>query len=312
MVSKITQTMQYNLGQYGTNLRFLSFLNKEQAAKAIVDDDAFFSSMTRFDKESRGFSSNTSKEEMKEFYARQTLSWDEWEIENLIQIFEVINSKLNNYRLHLPDEIQLILTTGEEEGTAAYCRNNAIILSEYKAHYPRRDLQYMLTHELFHIFSPYNPELRKQLYELIGYHIGPKLLPPEELKDFLIINPDTFKCPCYIELRKAKYIPIIYSKTEFGNYSEEEEYRPPWKGVPMGGTTFFDYMTFGLIEVKIIDEKGVPVIRNGKPTILDERDLPEYLERMGSNTEYFVHPEESLADNFLIMVNQDENRVKNP
>ena len=227
-------------------------------------------------------------------------------------MFLKFNTKLNKYRLHFPDEIQLILTTGEEEGYAAYCRNNAIILSEQKAHYPRRDLQYMLTHELFHIFSPYNPELRKQLYEVIGYQVGPKLFPPEDLKDFLIINPDTFKCPCYIELRNAKYMPIIYSKTEFGNHSGEEEYRPPWKGEFMGGTTFFDYMTFGLIEVKIFDEKCVPVIRNNKPTILDERDLPDYLEKVGSNTEYFVHPEEILADNFLLMVNEDENRVKSP
>lgn len=312
MVSIVTHTMQFNLGQNGTNLNILSFLDKEQAAKAIVNDDAFFSSMSSFDKESRGFSGDSSKEEIKEFYANQTLSWDESGIDKLIPLFEVINSQLNGYHLNLPEEIQLILTTGLEEGTAAYCRNNAIILTEHKIQYPRRDLQYMLTHELFHIFSPYNPELRKQLYELIGYKVGPKLAPPEDLVDFLIINPDTFKCPCYIELRNTKYMPIIYSKTEFGNYSGEGDYRPPWKGEPMGGTTFFDYMTFGLIEVKLIDEKAIPVIKNGKPTILDERDLPEYLEIVGSNTEYFVHPEEILADNFLFMVNHFEHRMKNP
>jgi len=66
MVSKVTQTMQYNLDQYGTNLKVLSFLDKEQAARAIVNDDAFFSSMSRFDKKSRGFTGKTSKEEMME------------------------------------------------------------------------------------------------------------------------------------------------------------------------------------------------------------------------------------------------------
>ncbi|MHA1256680.1 MAG: hypothetical protein ACTSPS_13890 [Promethearchaeota archaeon] len=34
------------------------------------------------------------------------------------------------------------------------------------------------------------------------------------------------------------------------------------------------------------------------------------MEKVGRNTDYFVHPEETLADNFRIMINHWDNRVK--
>ena len=34
----------------------------------------------------------------------------------------------------------------------------------------------------------------------------------------------------------------------------------------------------------------------------DQKQLPDYIKKVGENTNYLIHPEEILADNFAIMV----------
>ena len=77
---------------------------------------------------------------------------------------------MEGYHFNFPDEIKLILTTGKEEGLAAYCRKTAIILTEEKVKWPYRDLEYLINHELFHIYSYHNPVKRWELYEFLGFH----------------------------------------------------------------------------------------------------------------------------------------------
>ncbi|MHA1527296.1 MAG: hypothetical protein ACTSQD_09700, partial [Promethearchaeota archaeon] len=106
-----------------------------------------------------------------------------------------------------------------------------------------------------------------------------------------------------------KYMPIIYSPKVFGSPLDDDD-RANWRGPRKELLTFFDYITFGLIEIEVKDDKTIPILKNNKLRIYDEKSLPEYLEKVGRNTDYFVHPEETLADNFRIMINHWDNRVK--
>ena len=305
MEGSILETRNYKLSNFKRNLKNVVFLNKKDASFVLMDDDEFYSSLSPFDRASRYIGS----EDAKTYYGQQTLDWEEWMVDQIKHIFEAIDNKMEGYHINFPDEVQMILTTGKEEGLAAYCRKNAIILTEEKVNWPYRDLEYLINHELFHIYSYHNPDKQWELYEFLGFHRCPRIsYYPEEIKHY-ITNPDTFRRDCYIQLNGKKYMPIIYSPKEFGSPLDDDD-RADWRGPRKELLTFFDYITFGLIEIEVKDDKTIPILKNNKLTIYDEKSLPEYLEKVGRNTDYFVHPEETLADNFRIMINHWDNRVK--
>ncbi len=292
------------------NLKTVAFLNKDDASLVLSDNEHYFSEFSRFDKNARSLPSDEGK--IKNYYAQQSLNWDDWVINKIIDIFDIISHKMENYTIPFPEEIKLILTTGKDEGHAAYCLKDAIILSQEKANYPSRDLESLLTHELFHIYSRHNPKKRRELYNMLGFIECPKLEFPDELKDFSINNPDTFEYPCYIELNGSKYMPFLYSPKEFGSpLDDDDDERDDWRGPRKEDLTFFDYITFGLIEVEFKRNSAVPMRRNGKTNICDD-SLPGYLEKVGRNTDYVIHPEEALASNFVFMINNNDEHVRNP
>ena len=71
-----------------------------------------------------------------------------------------------------------------------------------------------MLHEIFHIYSRYNPQKRDRLYELIGFkNIGDptRLKMTAPLKDRILLNPDGVNYAYAIELKLAdenSFIPI--------------------------------------------------------------------------------------------------------
>ncbi len=78
------------------------------------------------------------------------------------------------------------------------------------------------------------------------------------------------------------------------------------------GGEFFDSMDFRLL---VLDEAGgrfrPSVLPDGKPRLLNPAEVPDYLDQIGRNTGYIIHPEEILADNFVLLVN-GKSPVKSP
>ncbi len=62
-------------------------------------------------------------------------------------------------------------------------------------------------------------------------------------------------------------------------------------------TDFFDYLEFALFEVA---DGEVQVTRNGESTVRI-KNVTKFYEQIGTNTQYIIHPDEVLADNFVIM-----------
>src|SRR5437667_368014 len=71
--------------------------------------------------------------------------------------------------LSFPTTVQLIKTTGVEEGNAAYTRGTAIVISKVELSKTQSELEKIICHELFHILSRHNPKLRERLYAIIGF-----------------------------------------------------------------------------------------------------------------------------------------------
>ncbi|NRB27812.1 MAG: hypothetical protein HRU37_09060, partial [Roseibacillus sp.] len=61
---------------------------------------------------------------------------------------------------------------------------------------------------------------------------------------------------------------------------------------------------FKLVVVERAEEgTSVEVVREGeKAKLLDAGEVTGFLEQVGENTTYLIHPEEILADNFVLLV----------
>ena len=90
-----------------------------------------------------------------------------------------MQQKLKSLKLNLkfPKKIQLIKSTMKEEGNASgYTRNNCIIIN--------KPTSKLLAHELFHIFSRFNPSIRKHIYQSLDFQeITTKINYPDTIKN---------------------------------------------------------------------------------------------------------------------------------
>ena len=76
-------------------------------------------------------------------------------------------------------------------------------------------------------------------------------------------------------------IPILYARTP--------------KYDPKKGGEFFDYLQFRLALVSPDAGPG------SKARFVDVREVQGFFEQIGQNTDYIIHPEEILAENFSLL-----------
>jgi hypothetical protein len=149
----------------------------------------------------------------------------------------------------------------------------------------------LIVHELFHIFTKNNLQTREALYGIINFHKCEKTELPRRLTDIEVTNPDVPKERYFIELEynggNIKVIPIL----TLPDFDVK-------RGLP-----FFSYLRLKLVEVEKNNNEYIYKRDNsGQPVVYDQRQLPDYVRKVGENTNYLIHPEEILADNFEIMV----------
>jgi hypothetical protein len=139
-----------------------------------------------------------------------------------------------------------------------------------------------------------NPVLREELYQAIGFAKCAEVAFPAELAPRKLTNPDAPKNDHCIRLqvdgRDRWAIPILFSNAE--RYD-----------VRRGGR-FFNYLTFKLLLVERADDSDAvtPLYDGGQPRMIDAGQASGFFEQVGNNTRYIIHPEEILADNFVILV----------
>lgn len=196
--------------------------------------------------------------------------------------------------------LQLVKTNGKAYGPGVFfTRENAIVLPAAELIPEKRNnLLRVLLHEIFHIYSRRNPEKRDRLYELIGYE---KLLVDpggfrmdSTLRAALLLNPDG------MDIRYAIRLPLPAGDTVQAVpvfFAGEPRYNPLRQ-------TFFDHTTFFLFAIEQ-DNPGQYTVQSlpGPRSTLETADwLPAYYDRITDNTDYIIHPEEILADNFALLL----------
>ena len=233
---------------------------------------------------------NGNKNELFQYISTQALQWSESEKIKVDSVMQSINKDIKHLMLNIdyPNSIFFIKTTGEEEGNASgYTRSNCLILNDETLIWGFQELKNIIIHELFHIISRNNLSFREKMYEVIGFKVIKEISFPQSLIDYKVTNPDAPMINSYINLSNGEeskdYALITYSKKEFN------------------GGSLFDYVTFGFIKLQDLNN-GVKV-----PIIYVDGDFTNFFEQIGNNTGYIIHPDEILADNFVFLLNENNN-----
>ena len=234
-----------------------------------------------------------------EFIQSQALEWTDADKAKLHRVIAAAKPKLARYARHLPKCIDLIKTTGNDEGAAPYTRGTSIILPRRRTGQSAKGLERLFYHELFHIISRGNSKLRDELYGIIGYQKCGEVSLPGDMMPRRISNPDAPVVEHCIRVLKdgvSHWVaPVLFSRTPTYN--------------PETGGTFFRYLEFRLMA---IDRKNAkPILKDGKPILLKPDAVEGFYEQIGRNTGYIIHPEETLANNFVHLMTGKQG-LKNP
>jgi hypothetical protein len=269
------------------------FASPSDGRDLLGKQDAFIAALSPFDRAARLKSAEPISEERFIHHVRENVrAWEAAEEASVRTALKSVAPLLARWPLNLPQEVILIKTTGAEEGGAAYTRHNAIILPAGELRGSERGLEDLLLHELFHVLSRHDAALRATLYAKIGFTRIPEVAYPTELRSRKITNPDGVETGWVISVTHKNAIvsavPILYSSVE--------------KYDPGQGGEFFQYLQFKLLVVERAKRAWRPALARGKPLLLEPATTPGYLDQIGRNTDYIIHPDEVLAVNFVHLV----------
>jgi hypothetical protein len=299
-----TEKVKTEIELSGFNKVFI--LDSMSASKAIIRDDieGFFNHITPVDMmiQMQGAPSEMNRENVlsdyKKFIQNDVVDFKPDEVEFIVKVmseaFELCNKA--NFK-YFPTEIKLIKTHGKHYGDDTYyTRENLIVIPKMALKKKNHDefLKVML-HEISHIATRLNPSLKTKLYTLIGFKkLDLPLIINDSLQQRLLTNPDGHELTWATELNTAVgknvlAIPLIYSN-ENTLIKEKKD--------------FFQYLGFNYFEILPSDDQKSMVLQtigNQQKSTLHTEGLNQ-LYREKFNTDYIIHPDEIVADNFSILM----------
>ncbi|MBP7183918.1 MAG: hypothetical protein KBA06_00290 [Saprospiraceae bacterium] len=196
--------------------------------------------------------------------------------------------------------VKLIKVTGNMYGNSVYyTRQHCIIIPANELETAKAEkVKEILIHEMFHIYSRYHPDFRKKAYDLIGFEeFNHEISIPAPLDKLYLINPDGVNFNYYIQItdpftkNKVKAVPVIYSNAE--HYTG---FKP----------SFFEYLEFNLypiVESETIPNKYELKCNKDGGSPITLQLVTDFYTQIKDNTNYIIHPDEIMADNFTFLVN---------
>ncbi|TLX74563.1 hypothetical protein E9993_11600 [Labilibacter sediminis] len=277
----------------------IKFASIEKANELLTQEDDFTKSWSQFDIDSRMHKKNSTREELFDFITKQTREWTVEEQNKILSIFKGIDKQIEQqgFKINFPNEIYFVKTTANEEGGAGgYTRASYIVLKDDILSQAKEGLKKTIIHELFHILTRNSPEFRKEMYQIIGFKLMNEVAYPEKLKDYRITNPDAPQVDSYISIKaegqRKDCMMILYSNQDYN------------------GGDFFKYLNVGFLSLKGDSVKTIEYIGD-KPVIYTFKQVTGFFEQIGRNTQYIIHPEEILADNFAFAI-LNKSGLQNP
>ena len=288
------------------------FLDSVQAAEAIVLDrtDGFFQDVriAEMGIQMKKDFEESNREVILEKY-KQFLKEDVEDFTNEERVF-VTETFKKAYEMCqklgddvFPKQIRLIKTKAKHYGEQVYYTREDIIVIPYDVLQNRREKAFLgvMLHEIFHIYSRYQPEKREQLYNLIGfYKLESRMEIGEPLNSRILLNPDGIDFRWYINIKTegdktVKAVPII---------SANEPTYTPQK------PNFFGYLNFELYPLEENPGNFVRVLSTSEGKSPQALIGPDFFRQIRDNTQYIIHPDEVLADNFMFLAQIESGNAK--
>ena len=161
---------------------------------------------------------SVSEEEFLAFLRANVSAWADEEKRTIKSAIDHIRSGLEALPLSFSKVIYFVKTTGGEEGKAFYTRDTTVVIPREQLTSNSEALEKAIGHELFHILSRENPELRERLYATIGFCKCPEIEFPAQLKSRKITNPDAPRNDHFICLQADGHeilaVPVLFSSAE--------------------------------------------------------------------------------------------------
>lgn len=211
--------------------------------------------------------------------------WADAQRERWRRALEALAPGFAALRVPLPREVLLVASNGLESAGAPYTRANAVVLPG-EARMPGYSDPLLLAHELWHVAARHAPALASRLYAQIGFEPVPRLDFPAAWAEARIANPDapenTHAMRLAIGGREADVTPVLVAR----------------RTTLQPGESFFSVMDVRLLEIEA-GPSGLSraVQRDGAPAWHALDGPHDYLRRLGGNTGYVMHYEETIADN---------------
>ena len=195
-----------------------------------------------------------------DFVAGEVLDWPEEKRDAVREAIQSLDGPLQEVKLPKMDPVALVHTSGREESRAAYTRGSAIVLPPNMIAPDAAKNRKLLAHELFHVVSRGNPELRDELYSILGFRRVGFVSLPKSAAGVHITNPDaptiehadrsqTFR-------REEVFVtPIVYSERPFDADKPQ---------------SMFAHLEIHLLELMpIVGKRMIPVTKEGQPVFHD-------------------------------------------
>jgi len=217
-----------------------------------------------------------------------------------IYILEILEDALFLAKPIIPElfeePIQLIKYAGDNYGdNVFYTRENAIVIPAKKLVESNRTPEYFLTtmlHEFFHLYSRKHKDKKEELYALIGFKPVDNLTFPETMLRKRLLNPDGMDLNYAIDLKTKdnqafKAIPYTFSFSEGWEQNKKD---------------YLHHLAFDLFRIDSTENGWQAVTTTtGYLSTISHTAHPEFREQIKNNTDYIIHPDEILADNFSML-----------
>ncbi len=212
--------------------------------------------------------------------------WPESERAAVQAALDSIRPRLAELNLPLPDTVVFVRFTGGAEGNSPHTRGTAVLLTEELLQRPAF-LPHLIAHELFHIASRHDKAWRYAMYATIGFMPIAEVALPPPLASRKITNPDAPRLDVAIKVQtgqgSAWVTPLLQATVN--RYDAHQ------------GGEFFKFMKLNWLEVA--RGEVLPARADMRqPQLRETAELSGFVEQVGRNTGYIIHPEEILAENF--------------
>ena len=263
------------------------FATVERGRAIITARDEYVQRLSPLERALKGKSeAAVSEAEFLQRLAATIQSWPESERAAVQAALDSLRPRLVELNLPLPATVVFVRFTGGMEGNSPHTRGNAVLLTEELLKRPDL-LPHLIAHELFHIASRHDKAWRNAMYATIGFMPIEEVALPPPLASRKITNPDAPRIDVAIKVQtgqgSAWVTPLLQATVD--RYDAHQ------------GGEFFKFMKLSWLEVA--RGEAVPArAQVRQPQLRETAELSGFVEQVGRNTGYIIHPEEILAENF--------------